>query len=299
MKKYIKFIKENLENVDPYGEEWWDDLDLKVNDKIMCRNVNDLMISRRMSYAELLEDDIFTVDKVYLDKDFLARNSRNNNLYFFTKEEGNYFEKIEESHVINEKLGISDVVYRTAEKIYEDYNLEWYQRAKRDNIKKAIIIDTKELESPFNEMRLVLYFDNKERPKNVRGGIDRIKAESFNVYIYYTSKNVFRTLAHELDHVYQVFLRKKHFSTDKDKTPSPYRKSEESPQMMSVYALLLQKDIKSKKDFIEKLNKLPTYKKYKKILVDEKETPEHKRIANKMLRKMDKLYGLFQNDIKE
>jgi hypothetical protein len=319
MKNYYQYVKENLKNeVDPYGED---------NAIVWVAKLVFLHLDSNDNAKYKLEPE--SVEKSTIlpeeNRDRITKRFFQNDEYmpFFETEEeckkwcdnigeidfwkairfsgmiSNTFGLSNNENVLNEKLGVADIVYQTAIDIYENYNLEWYQRVKRDHINKAIIIDTKNLKSPFNEMKLVLYFDNKERPKNVRGGIDRIEVNAFNVYIYYTSKNVFRTLAHELDHVYQVFLRKKHFATNKDKTPSPFRKSEESPQMMSVYALLLQKDIKSKKDFIEKLSKLPTYKKYKKILEDEKETPAHKRIAERMIKKMSKLYAFFSEDIKE
>jgi len=197
---------------------------------------------------------------------------------------------------LNEKLGVSDVVYRTAEKIYAQKNLKkWETKFSRSNLKGKMTLDTKEYEAPFNEMNLVIHFTNNERPKNRHGGMDRIDQNTYDIYIYHHCNNVFRTLAHELDHVYQVYLKKERYKTNFAK-PSVLRKSEQSPIMMSVYTQLKQRGVKSKEEFIEKLMKLPKYKKYVEILDDPKQSNKNKAVADKMIKKMHKLYAVFADE---
>jgi len=194
---------------------------------------------------------------------------------------------------INERLGIADVVYRVAKDIYEKYKINRYEERDRSNVKDVIAIDTSTLEEPFSKMlHLNIIFAPTKRPKNVHGGMDRINEKSFNIYIYQHCNNVPRTLTHELDHVYQVFLKGKHYKTDKD-IRSSLRKSEESPTLMSIYTQLIQRGVDSKKDFLDKLKRLPKYKKYVTILEDPKETVKHKKIAREMIKKMYKMYPLF------
>jgi len=206
--------------------------------------------------------------------------------------------KIIKENVLNEKLGVSDVVFETAKLIYEKYNLMEYEN-NRNNIKRErMIVDTSDFPEPFNKMKIAIIFFYKQGiKKGIHGGVDRKDINAFELYIYQTCNNIARTLAHELNHIYQIYLRKKHYNTDKT-MKSALRKSEQSPSIMSVYVQLLQRGIKDKNDFIEKLQDLPKYKKYVKILNDKDQPPKNKRIAQKMIRKMHKLWDLFSEENK-
>jgi hypothetical protein len=205
---------------------------------------------------------------------------------------------LDKSYSINEKLGISDVVFETARHIYEKYNLMKYERDRSKIKKERIPIDTSDCQDPFNKMNIgINFFFKQGAKKGVHGGVDRKDANSFELYIYQTCNNIARTLSHELDHVYQIFLRGKHYSTDKS-MKSALRKSEQSPSIMSIYVQLIQKGVKNKEDFIKKLQELPKYKKYVKILNNKDQHPKNKRIAQKMIRKMHKLWDLFSEENK-
>ena len=206
---------------------------------------------------------------------------------------------------VNERLGIADVVFRTAKFIYERYDIDKYEGFNKQNFDKVpvsnlitIKLDTSEMESPFNEMELNLIFRKTDRPKKVHGGMDRIKENVFNLYIYHNCNNIARTMTHELDHIYQVFLKKKSYKTNRDK-PSLLRKSEESPTIMSIYIQLLQHGVTSKDDFIEKIQKLPKYKNYMKIIDSKESKWKDKRVADNMIRKMYKLWDLFNPENEE
>jgi hypothetical protein len=199
--------------------------------------------------------------------------------------------------ILNEKLGIAEVVYKIAKDIYDKDNLKKYEERKRDHIRDTLVIDTSKLDEPFNKIELKIMFYPTKRPKKIHGGVDRISENEFNLYIYQHCNNIPRTLTHELDHIYQIFLRKKHYNTDKD-MPSSLRKSEQSPTLMSIYTQLIQRGVESKEDFIEKLKKLPKYKRYIKIIDNKEASAKDKKIANKMIRKMHKMYALFTKEDK-
>jgi hypothetical protein len=197
---------------------------------------------------------------------------------------------------VNEKLGISRVIYDTAKLIYDIYNLYKYEGINRDNCEDKIPINSSLLPSPFNDMILTLKFKKTKRPKHVHGGMDKINENEFDLYIYHHCNNLPRTLTHELNHIYQVFLRGKHYIKKKGES-SALRKSEQSPTLMSIYTQLQQRGVTSQKDFIEKLQALPKYKKYVKIIKDPEQNKRSRYIASKMIKKMHKIYDLFTENL--
>jgi DNA-directed RNA polymerase subunit RPC12/RpoP len=201
-----------------------------------------------------------------------------------------------EAHVykLYEKLGISDAVHSSARKIYKKYNLEKLKFTDRSKLKKEIQIDTSELDEPFNKMKISLRFIFKEG-KNLRGGVDRIGPDEFNLYIYHQCKNIGRTLAHELTHIHQIYLRGRHFKTNKENEPI-LRQSEQSPSLMSAYVRLRQKKVKTQKEFLDEIKKLPKYKRCKEIINNPGSSKKDKDIASNFIKKVDKMYPLFVNE---
>lgn len=302
-------------DIDPYGEEDWDDTDPVEKYWDIIKNMNFFYknFENGIIRFKIKEND----DHTFYIEDYSGRlniGTRGTNFivsttlskYEINKEnllqrikllEKNILHNFFNKEKINEKLGISDAVHDSARIIYHNYNIEKYKNMDRTNLKKEIEIDTSKLKDPFNKMKISLRFIHKEN-KNLKGGIDRIGPNEFNLYIYSQCKNVSRTLAHELSHIHQVYLRGKHYKTDKEIEPI-LRKSEQSPSLMSAYTMLRQKKVKTKEEFLEAIKKLPKYKKCIAILEDPEKSKKDKQIARNFMRKVDKLYPLLVKESHE